>query len=147
MLRTSSRWILVAALASAMSGAALAGDGGGGDGGDSGDSDMNPMYGDSWAELEGNGHNLGYPSIAPNGAYAAHEMDGLANLPLSEQWRRMQQRAAAMTQRMRDESAAVLHGSGTTSSTGETPAAVYGHFRIAPVNPKGQAPTIMGPEG
>lgn len=149
MLRTPSRWILVAALAAGMSGAALAGDGGAGDGGDSGDSSMNPIYGDSWAELEGNGHNLGYPTIAPNGAYAAHEMDGLAGLPLSEQWRRMKLRAAEMSEKMRQESSQMFHSSSGTPSTGDaqTAPAMYGHYRIAPINPKGQAPTIIGPEG
>src|SRR3954469_13048474 len=75
MSKTKRGWLVVAAaLALGASGLSRAGDGGAG--GDSGDNGMNPMYGDSYATLEGQGHNAGSPRMAPQGAYAAHEMDG-----------------------------------------------------------------------
>ncbi|HEY3180619.1 MAG TPA: hypothetical protein VGL25_17265 [Casimicrobiaceae bacterium] len=94
--------IFAAALAVGASSAVRAGDGG--DGGDSGDNGMNPMYGDSYAVLEGQGHNAGTSRIAPVGAYAAHEMDGQTT-PLMEQMRQTQaaiaERTRAATERMR----------------------------------------------
>src|SRR5437762_3343016 len=84
--RTPNRGGLMAAaaLADGATSAARAGDGGAGD--DSGDNGMNPMYGDSYAVLEGQGHNAGITRIAPEGAFAAHEMDG-QKTPLMDQMR------------------------------------------------------------
>jgi hypothetical protein len=150
---------MLAALAAAgMSGAALAD-------GDGGDSSMNPIYGESWAPLEGHGHNLGQPDVAPSGAYLAHEMDGQSGIPLAERMRQAQAKAAALAERMRQQTLAAMHpsstsnsssssGSSSTSSASPSPASspdaatsstTNSGVRIAPVNPKGQAPTIVGP--
>ena len=132
---------------------------------DGGDNSMNPMYGDSYAALEGNGHNAGTQGIAPEGAYAAHEMDG-QNTSVMDQMHRTQaaiaERTHAAAERMRtafnptsSASASTTSSStavsatpsaGTTSTSVDTsqPTTDSG-YRIAPVNPKGQAPTIVGP--
>ena len=144
MAKNGYRWILAAAVAAGMSGAALAD-------GDGGDSSMNPFSGDSWATLEGNGHNLGQPSIGPSGAYAAHEMGGQqSRIPLTERMRQAEAKAAAFADRMRQQTLAAMRPSSTSSSS-STPssdsatAGTNDAVRIAPVNPKGQAPTIVGP--
>src|SRR5205814_7394424 len=117
MLNMNRGWLVVAAAALAVgtSGVVRAGDGG--DGGDSGDNGMNPMYGDSYAVLEGQGHNAGTSQMAPEGAYAAHEMDGKTT-PVMEQMRqaraRMMDQANATAQRMR---AAMNLPTSSTSST------------------------------
>jgi hypothetical protein len=198
MSKTKRGWLLVAAaLALGASGLSRAGDGGAG--GDSGDNGMNPMYGDSYATLEGQGHNAGTPRMAPQGAYAAHEMDGQMT-PLVDQmrqtqsrmaeqarhnWNAMVERTRAMTDRMRTSMNTPRSTTSTTSTTGTTsstatgsssigatgstgtanstgaPTATIGTgtstidstsqpttssgVRIAPVNPKGQAPTVVAP--
>ena len=89
MLKINRGWLVVAAaLAVGASGVARADDGG--------DNGMNPMYGDSYAALEGNGHNVGTQRVAPEGAYAAHEMDGQTT-PLMDQMRQTQAAIAART--------------------------------------------------
>ena len=173
MLNMNRGWLVVAAAALAVgtSGVVRAGDGG--DGGDSGDNGMNPMYGDSYAVLEGQGHNAGTSRIAPEGAYAAHEMDGQTT-PLMDQMRqtqaKMMERTHAAAEKMRaalnptSSAAASTTSSSTgvsaTPSTGTTSATpapsstvdtsqptTDSGYKIAPVNPKGQAPTIVGPGG
>src|SRR5437870_8435928 len=89
MLKINRGWLVVAAaLAVGASGVARADDGG--------DNGMNPMYGDSYAALEGNGHNVGTQGTAPEGAYAAHEMDGQTT-PLMDQMHRTQSAIADRT--------------------------------------------------
>ena len=102
MAQNGYRWLMAAALAAGMSSAALAD-------GDAGDSSMNPFYGDSWATLEGNGHNLNQPNIGPSGAFVAHEMDGQGSgVPLAERMRQAQARAAAFAERMRQQTQAAF---------------------------------------
>jgi len=152
MFKVNRSWLVVAALAAGASGAAWAGDGGAG--GDSGDNGMNPMYGDSYALLEVQGHNAGTTRIAPEGAFAAHEMDGQTT-SLMEQMRQTQHRimdqAHAAAQRMR--SALNLPPSSSTSTTNPSSGATYvapsstepstgSGYQIAPTNPSGQAPTV-----
>jgi hypothetical protein len=164
MFEINRGWLVVAAaLAVGASSVARADDGG--------DNSMNPMYGDSYATLEGNGHNVGTQGIAPEGAYAAHQMDGQTT-PLMDQMHQTQaaiaERTRAATERMRaalnptPSAAASTTSSSTaisaTPSTGTTsvtssstidtsqPTTDSG-YRIAPVNPKGQAPTVVGPGG
>jgi len=172
-------WLIVAAaLAIGASGLSRAGDGGAG--GDSGDNGMNPMYGDSYATLEGQGHNAGTSHMAPEGAYAAHEMDGRTT-PIIDQmrqtqarmaeqarhnWDAMVERTRTMTDRVRTSmnmpatSASTTSSTGT-SSTGTTSTGITGTTtidstpqpttssgaRIAPANPRGQAPTVVAPTG
>ena len=164
MSKMNRGWLIVAAaLAVGASSVARADDGG--------DNSMNPMYGDSYAALEGNGHNVGTQAIAPEGAYAAHEMDGQSTSVMDQMHRTqaaIAERTHAAAERMRttlnptssasastaSSSTAVsaTPSSGTTStmaapsSTVDTsqPTTDSG-YRIAPVNPKGQAPTIVGP--
>jgi len=169
MSKTKPGWLAVAAvLAVGMSGIVRADD--------SGDNGMNPMYGDSYATLQGQGHNAGTPLMAPEGAFAAHEMDGQTT-SLIDQMRETQARMAAqarhnwdamvekthtMTQNMRtsmntqSSTTGTAPPSTTSSVTGSTssasdttppPATTGSGYRIAPVNPKGQAPTIEGPSG
>src|SRR5260370_17269600 len=116
MYKNGYRWMLAASVAAALSGAALAD-------GDGGDSSMNPFNGDSWATLEGNGHNLGQPSIAPSGAFVAHEMDGQSGLPLAEKMRQAEARAAGFPARMRQQTLPPLPPSSpsTPSPTSSTP--------------------------
>ena len=213
MSKSKRGWLAVAAaLAVGASGVAWADDSGGGDAGDNG---MNPMYGDSYAVLEGQGHNAGTPRMQPEGAFAAHEMDNQATTPLVDRmrqtqatmteqarhnWDAMVEKTHAMTNRMR--TAMNTQGSteqtpstaGTTSTpsatstapkapastpsapkglTGTTSApsaagpvvaspppdigepmvntpsqsATSSGVKIAPVNPRGQGPTISGPTG
>jgi hypothetical protein len=160
MLKINRGWLVVAAvLAVGASSVARADDGG--------DNSMNPMYGDSYATLQGNGHNVGTQGIAPEGAYAAHQIDGQTT-SLADQMHQTQaaiaERTHAAAERMRaalnpnsnaaasitSSSTAIsaTQSSGTTSSAADTlqPATDSG-YRIAPVNPKGQAPTIVGPGG
>jgi hypothetical protein len=60
MSKTKRGWLAVAAvLAVGMSGIVRADD--------SGDNGMNPLYGDSYAKLQGQGHNAGTPLMAPEG--------------------------------------------------------------------------------
>jgi hypothetical protein len=158
MLKINRGWLVVAAmLAVGASSVARADDGG--------DNSMNPMYGDSYATLEGNGHNVGSRGIAPGGAYAAHQMDGQTT-SLADQMRQTQsaiaERTHAAAERMRaalnpnstaaasttssSTEVSAMSGSGTTSSATDTSQPAVGSgYRIAPVNPKGQAPTIVGP--
>jgi hypothetical protein len=145
MVRNGYGWILAATVAAGMSGAALAD-------GDGGDSSMNPFYGESWAPLEGHGHNLGQPDVAPSGAFVAHEMDGQSGIPLAERMRQAEARAAAVADRMRQQTLDAMHPSSTissspisTSSPDSATSGTNSGVRIAPVNPKGQAPTIVGP--
>ena len=159
MLKINRGWLVVAAaLAVGASGVAHADDGG--------DNGMNPMYGDSYAALEGNGHNVGTQRVAPEGAYAAHEMDGQTT-PLMDQMRQTQAAIAARTHAAAERMRTALNptssaaSSTTTSSTSVSaspstaaPSTVDtsqqttdSGYRIAPVNPKGQAPTIVGPGG
>src|SRR5206468_12963287 len=92
MSKSKRGWLAVAAaLAVGATGVAWADDGGG-------DNGMNPMYGDSYAALEGQGHNVGTPQAAPGGAYAAHEMDNQATTPLID---RMRQTQATMAEQAR----------------------------------------------
>ena len=210
MSKSKRGWLAVAAaLAVGASGVAWADDSGGGDAGDNG---MNPMYGDSYAVLEGQGHNAGTPRMQPEGAFAAHEMDNQATTPLVDRmrqtqatmteqarhnWDAMVEKTHAMTNRMR--TAMNTQGSteqtpsaaGTTSTPNATPVApasppsapkgltgstgapsaagavvasppanigepmvtmptqtpTDSGYKIAPVNPRGQAPTITGPSG
>src|SRR5689334_22646771 len=89
MSKTKRVWLAVAAaLAVGASGIAWADDGG--------DNGMNPMYGDSYATLEGQGHNAGTPRMAPQGAFAAHEMDGQTT-SVMDQMHQSQQRIAEQT--------------------------------------------------
>ena len=199
MSKTKRGWLVfAAAVALGVSGLSRAGDGG--DGGDSGDNGMNPMYGDSYANLEGQGHNVGTPRMAPEGAYAAHEMDGQTTplvdkmrqtqSTMAEQarhnWNAMVERTRAMTDRMRTSMNMPRSTTSTTSTTGTTSSTATGSssigtagssvtsdstgaptattgtgtsttidstsqpttssgVRIAPVNPKGQAPTVVAP--
>jgi hypothetical protein len=142
MVKNGYRWILAATVAAGMSGAALAD-------GDGGDSSMSPFNGDSWAALEGHGHNLGRPDVAPSGAFAAHEMDGQRNaVPLGERMRQAEAKAAAFADRMRQQTLAAMHASPSYSSPSNSDGGTTrtdNGVRIAPVNPKGQAPTIIGP--
>jgi len=200
---------MAAALAVGASGVAWADDSGG-------DNGMNPMYGDSYAALEGQGHNAGTPAMQPQGAFAAHEMDNQATTPLIDRMRQTQAKMAeqarhnwdamvekthAMTDRMRTamntqgstdqkpRAGATSSASSTTPSaaprapasapgaptglTGSTSApsaagavvssppanigepmvtmptqsATDSGYKIAPVNPRGQGPTISGPSG
>jgi hypothetical protein len=125
MFKSNRGWLAVAAaLAVGASGVARADDGG--------DNSMNPMYGDSYAAVQGNGHNAGTQGIAPEGAYAAHEMDGQTTTPL-----------LSATPSTRTTSAAPAPSSTIDTSQPTTDSG----YRIAPVNPKGQAPTIVGPGG
>jgi len=208
MSKSKRGWLaVVTALAVGASGVAWADDSGG-------DNGMNPMYGDSYAALEGQGHNAGAPRMQPQGAFAAHGMDSQAATPLIDRmrqtqatmaeqarqnWDAMVEKTHAMTSRMRTAmntqgstdqtpSAAGTRGSSTTSAaprapasapsaptglTGSTsapspagsvvssPAANIGEpmvrmptqsatasgYKIAPVNPRGQGPTISGPSG
>ena len=178
MLNMNRGWLLVAAaLAVGASSVARADDGG--------DNSMNPMYGDSYAALEGNGHNAGTQGIAPEGAYAAHEMDGQTTslmdqmhqtqAKMMEQARRtreaMAERTHAAAEKMRaalnpTSSAAAASTTSSSTAVSATPSAgttsatpapsstvdtsqptTDSGYRIAPVNPKGQAPTIVGPGG
>jgi hypothetical protein len=156
MSKTNRGWLAVAAaLAVGASGIAWADDGG--------DNGMNPMYGDSYATLEGQGHNAGAPRMAPQGAFAAHEMDGrttplMAQMHESQQrmaeqtrhnWDAMVQKAHAMTDKMRTAlSTQTTTATGATeSTTTPTQSPISSGYRIAPVNPKGQAPTVVGPSG
>jgi hypothetical protein len=176
MSKMNRGWLVVAAaLAVGASGVAWADDGG--------DNSMNPMYGDSYANLQGNGHNVGTQGIAPEGAYAAHEMDGQTTTlmdqmhqtqaKMMEQARRtreaMAERTHAAAEKMRaalnptSSAAASTTSSSTavsatpTGTTSATPApsstvdtsqpTTDSGYKIAPVNPKGQAPTIVGPGG
>jgi hypothetical protein len=176
MSKMNRGWLAVAAaLAVGASSVARAG----------GDNSMNPMYGDSYAALEGNGHNVGTQGIAPEGAYAAHEMDGQTT-PLMDQMHRTamnlqtstssEPRAttaapasattAAPATTASPASTMDLTGStsapsaagpviatpgsnqGTTSAPeSSSQSGMNNGYRISPVNPKGQAPTIMGPGG
>ena len=133
--------------------------------------DSAKLTSDSYAVLEGQGHNAGTSRIAPEGAYAAHEMDGQTT-PLMDQMRqtqaKMMERTHAAAEKMRTalsptSSAAAPTPSSSTSvsatpSTGTTSATpapsstvdvsqptTDSGYKIAPVNPKGQAPTIVGP--
>ncbi|HYT98159.1 MAG TPA: hypothetical protein VEO36_12635 [Casimicrobiaceae bacterium] len=168
MLKINRGWLVVAAAALAVGTSSVVRAGDGGDGGDSGDNGMNPMYGDSYAVLEGQGHNAGAPRIAPEGAYAAHEMDGQTT-PLMDQMHQTQaaiaERTHAAAERMRSalnptpsaaasttSSATAISatpGTGTTSSStiDTSQSTTDSGYRIAPVNPKGQAPTVVGPGG
>ena len=162
MSNTKRGWLIVAAaLSVGASGIARADDGG--------DNGMNPMYGDSFAALQGQGHNVGTPRMAPEGALAAHEMDNQPAPPLIERmrqtqttmaeqarrnWDAMVQKAHAMTDRMRTAmNTQSSNASSTDQATGatvvNTPAqpATDSGYKIAPVNPRGQAPTIVGPTG
>jgi hypothetical protein len=139
MSKMNRGWLVVAALAVGASGVARADDGG--------DNGMNPMYGDSYANLQGNGHNVGTQGIAPEGAYAAHEMDGQTTTLMDQ----MHQTQAKMMEQARAVSATPT---GTTSATPAPSSTVDtsqpttdSGYKIAPVNPKGQAPTIVGPGG
>jgi len=196
MSKMKRGWLVVAAaLAVGASGIARADDSGGG--GDAGDNGMNPMYGDSYANLEGQGRNAGTPRMAPEGAFAAHEMDGQTTTPLIDRmrqtqatmtetarhnWNAMVEKTHAMTDRMRTSmntqssttGSATATPTATSNLTGSTsapsaagpvmatpadttsapsasattaPAAAGSGVRIAPVNPKGQAPTIVAPSG
>ena len=191
MSKMNRGWLIVAAaLAVGASSAIRAGDGGAG--GDSGDNGMNPMYGDSYAVLEGQGHNAGITRIAPEGAFAAHEMDG-QKTPLMDQMRQTQSTIAARTRAAADRMRAALSpNTGATSTSSSTPStsatvaapapasapkltgstsapsaagpvvvtptpdipapaiapsqpSTDSGYRVAPVNPRGQAPTIVGP--
>src|SRR5437660_11385361 len=176
MLKINRGWLIAAALAVGASSVARADDGG--------DNSMNPMYGDSYAALEGNGHNVGTQGVAPEGAYAAHEMDGqtttlMDQMPQNqakkmEQARRTREALAERTHAAAEKLRAALKptssaAASTTSSstavsatpstgtTAATPApsstvdtsqpTTDSGYKIAPVNPKGQAPTIFGPGG
>src|SRR6266536_354768 len=179
MLKINRSWLVVAAAALAVGTSSVVRAGDGGDGGDSGDNGMNPMYGDSYAAVEGQGHNVGAAQVAPGGAYAAHEMDGKTT-PLTDQmhqtqgkmaeqarhnWDAMVERSRAMTDRMRTalnptssaaastpSSSSAISSTSSTSTTSTTPGAsssvdvsqptTDSGYRIAPVNPKGQAPTV-----
>jgi hypothetical protein len=205
MSKTKRGWLVAAAvLAIGASGIARADDSGGG--GDAGDNGMNPMYGGSYATLEGQGHNVGAPRMQSEGAFAAHEMDNQQSTPMIERMKQAQQRMAeqtrhnwdamvqkthAMTEKLKmsmntqgtaaaAETAAPstatraptassapkgMTGSTSASSAAGTvvssPAPDMGEpmvmkpaesatdsgLRIAPVNPRGQAPTIVGPSG
>jgi hypothetical protein len=188
MSKMNRSWLVVAAaLAVGASSVARGG----------GDNSMNPMYGDSYAALEGNGHNVGTQGIAPEGAYAAHEMDGQTT-SLMDQMHRTQGAIAARTQATADRVRTAMNpntdatGSTTSSSTAvsatpssgtsvttpppasstkltgstsspsaagpvvATPAPDLGEppvsqsqpeteYRMSPVNPRGQGPTILGP--
>jgi hypothetical protein len=164
MAKNGYGWMLAAMAAAGKSGAVLAD-------GDGGDSSMNPFNGDSWATLEGNGHNLGQPRVAPSGAFVAHEMDGQSGIPLAERMRQSEAKAAAFADRMRQQTLAAMHpgstsNSGPSSTSNSSPdsssspsspssmsssdtatpgTGINSGVRIAPVNPKGQAPTIVGP--
>ena len=103
--------------------------------------------------------------MAPQGAFAAHEMDGQATTPLIDQmrhnWDAMVEKTRAMTDRMRTSMNTQGSATSATNSTASTPApgvdtssgasnsqpSTESGARIAPVNPKGQAPTIVGPTG
>ena len=164
MAKNGYGWMLAAMAAAGLSGAALAD-------GDGGDSSMNPFNGDSWAGLQGNGHNLGQPSVAPSGAFVAHEMDGQSGIPLAERMRQAQARAAAFADRMRQQTLAAMHPSSTSNSspsstsnsspdsssspsspssmsspdTATSGTGINSRVRITPVNPKVQATRILGP--
>ena len=98
MSKSKRGWLAVAAaLAVGASGVAWADDGG--------DNGMNPMYGDSYATLEGQGHNAGTPRMQPQGAFAAHEMDNQATTPLVD---RMRQTQATMAAKMCANSCAMV---------------------------------------
>jgi hypothetical protein len=133
---------MLAALAAAgMSGAALAD-------GDGGDSSMNPIYGESWAPLEGHGHNLGQPDVAPSGAYLAHEMDGQSGIPLAERMRQAEAKAAAFAEKVRQQTRDAMHVSPSNPSNSNSSNGTTGSdtsVRISPDNPKGSGPTIVGP--
>jgi len=146
MSNTKRGWLVVAAaLAIGASGIARADDGG--------DNGMNPRYGDSYASLQGQGRNAGTPQMAPQGAFAAHEMDGQTTTPMVDQMRQTQQRMAEQSRRNWDAMVEKTHAMtdkmrtsmNTQTSDGTTPAASGSGVRIAPVNPKSQAPTIVGP--
>ena len=169
MSKTKRGWLAVAAvLAVGMSGMVRAESSGGGDSGDNG---MNPMYGNSYATLEGQGHNAGTPSVAPEGAFAVHETGDPTTTPLIDKMRQTQARMAdqarhnwdamvakahAMTQNMRTSLNTQAAGIGTATvapgdhagagSNSDATASTPGSgIRIAPVNPKGAGPTIVGP--
>jgi hypothetical protein len=145
MSKMNRGWLIVAAaLAVGASSVARADDGG--------DSSMNPMYGDSYAALQGNGHNVGAQGIAPGGAYAAHEMDGQTT-PLMDQMHQTQAKMMEQARHTQTVIAERMHAAATSitpapSSTVDTSQPTTdGGYRIAPVNPKGQAPTVVGPGG
>src|SRR5256885_1382665 len=85
--------VVAAALAVGASSVARADDGG--------DNGMNPMYGDSYAALEGQGHNVGTSRVAPEGAYVAHEMDGQTT-SLMDQMHRTQAKMMEQARRTRE---------------------------------------------
>jgi hypothetical protein len=145
MSKMNRGWLIVAvALAVGASSVARADDGG--------DNSMNPMYGDSYAALQGNGHSVGAQGIAPGGAYAAHEMDGQTT-PLMDQMHQTQAKMMEQARQTQTVIAERTHAAATsiTPAPSSTVAASQpttdGGYRIAPVNPKGQAPTIVGPGG
>jgi hypothetical protein len=144
MAKNGYRWMLAAVAAAGMSGAALAD-------GDGGDSSMNPFYGESWAPLEGHGHNLGQPDIAPSGAFVAHEMDGQSGTPLAERMRQAEAKAAAFAEKVRQQTRDAMHLSPSNPSNSNPSNSDSGttgpdtSVRISPANPKGSGPTIVGP--
>jgi hypothetical protein len=115
MSKTKRGWLAVAAvLALGMSGIVRADDSGGGDSGNNG---MNPMYGDSYATLQGQGHNAGTPRMAPEGAFAAHEMEGQTTTPLIDQMRQTQARVAAQARHNWDAMVEKTHAMTQTTRT------------------------------
>src|SRR6266576_490071 len=150
MLKINRGWLVVAAAALAVGTSSVVRAGDGGDGGDSGDNGMNPMYGDSYAVLEGQGHNAGAPRIAPEGAYAAHQMDGQTT-SLMDQMHQTQaaiaERTHAATERMRSALNPTPRAATSSSTIDTSQPTTDSGYRIAPVNPKGQAPTVVGPGG
>lgn len=162
MSKTKRGWlVLAAALAVGASGVACAEDGG--------DNGMNPMYGDSYATLQGQGHNAGSSQMEPQGAFAAHETNG-RTFSLMDQMHQTQQRMVEQTRHNWDAMVQKTHemtgkmrtalntqpttattqtttSTGTTESTMPAQSSSPSGYRIAPVNPKGQAPTVIGPSG
>ena len=86
---------------------------------------MSNWNGDSWAALEGQGHNLGQPGLAPTGALVAHEMD---DSPLAERMRKAQENARATAERMRQQTLNVFRGNTGSSDTAS------GGATMTPVN-------------
>ena len=105
MVKIRYAWMAIAAVAAGIAGSAYAG----------GDNDMNPMYGDSWAALEGDGHSAGARVPAPTGAFVAHEMDGHTQpLPFADSIARMQARMHDAAQHMSD---STWHGQAAPAAT------------------------------
>jgi hypothetical protein len=65
---------------------------------------------------------------------------------VAEQFRQAQQRALAAGERFRQQTLSVMQGAsaGSSASSAATDSSSSA-YKIAPVNPKGQAPTIIGP--